>query len=426
MTIGRRVRTMAGALMAILLTLLAGTAGAEGQYTVFSWDSFETGVMPESLQMKFQASSDTVGVVDLAAPTAPPGIRNGVAQVECGRYGILLAPDPNRKFVSLVNPLTLNRQQLGASGKALFQADFYLPPVGEEISTLAVLAVARDEQNRQSIWKMYRFGVYNGTKLFFAYADNAKKQGSAVTTRTQPLDDMGLERPGWHRFQIVFEGQNKIICAVDGRATSFSPVTEPSLTELQAGVMVTTQVDHQVLCYSDNLSIQWTPEDIPLPESPWAGGATTAFPAVPAQIASQPVAASAEAAPAAAVAAPATIASPAIHWHVSPESAWQQCAAERRPILALFYTKNARLYPALEQLLASDASAQQLVNSFIPLRVDVNQLMGGTLAQKFSVFRVPAFIVIGASGTVTAHAVFDDNTPWPAVAGQLRQALATP
>ena len=115
-----------------------------------------------------------------------------------------------------------------------------------------------------------------------------------------------------------------------------------------------------------------------------------------------------------------------IHWHVSPDSAWEQCAAERRPILTLFYTKGARTYPALEQILKTDASAQQLVTSFIPLRVDVNQLMGGSLAQKFGVYRVPAFVVIGATGAVKGHVVFDENTPWPSVASQLQQVLATP
>jgi len=411
-----RVQTGKGLLLGAILLVFSGSLQVSAQYMVFSWDSFEGARVPDTLQMKFQASPETVGAVDYAAPTAPSGIRNGIAQVECGRYGIAFAPTPDRKFVAVVNPLTLNRQRLGTTGKALYQADFFLPPEGQEVPTLAVLAVARDEQNRQSIWRMYRFGVYRNDNLFFAYADGDKQKGTPVLTRVQPMSDLNLARPGWHRFQIVFRGQEDIVFAVDGKETNFSPVKEASLTELQAGIMVTNSEDHMQVCYADNLSIQWTPDDLALPDSPWTGGATAA--AFTSASQTEPGGARS--------AGGGSGSGTGISWHASPESAWAECTTKKRPVLVLFYMKGARAYPALEQILTTDDSAQQLVSRFVPLRLDVNQLTGGSLAQKFNVFRVPAFLVVGENGTPKAQIVFDEKIQWPSVAAQLQQAMATP
>ena len=47
-----------------------------------------------------------------------------------------------------------------------------------------------------------------------------------------------------------------------------SPVEEPSLRKLQVGLMLVESKNHYS-CYADNLSIQWSPENVPLPDSPW-------------------------------------------------------------------------------------------------------------------------------------------------------------
>lgn len=391
------------------LILLAGLLPnlAFTQFQVLSWDNFENGIMPTTLARGHDATSDTIRLVDFLSPEAPPGILDGIARTECGRYGLVFETDDAHRFLSLASPIALDRKQLGERGKALIQADIYIPDNDPNIPSMAVLATAPKEPDKREIWQFYRLGFLGGDKIYFSFTN---KESQPTIYVHEFVDKASLKIPGWHRFQIIFDGQEKIICAVDGKATKFSPVPEPTLTLLQAGLMVTKAVDKKgSRAYVDNLSIQWTTEDVPLPDSPWATPVATAtpppaFPAAPGFAAPAPT--------------PATL-----EWMTSPEDAWTRCLQEQRPMLIMFFAPRANTYQRLEQIITADPSAQTLVNQFVPLKIDVNQLRGGTIAKQFIVFKVPTFVVIDPLQKERARVLFETNSTWQTVAPELQKAL---
>lgn len=396
------------------LMVLAGLPAtlAFAQFQVLSWDNFEDGIMPSTLTRGHDATSDSIRLVDFLSAEAPPGILDGIARTECGRYGLLFETNDDQRFLSLASPIALDRKQLGERGKALIQADIYIPDNDPNIPNMAVLAIAPKEPDKRETWQFYRMGLLGGDKVYFSFTN---KEAAPTIYMHEIVDKSTLKIPGWHRFQIIFDGQDKIICAVDGKATNFSPVPESTLTLMQAGLMVTKPTDKKgSRAYIDNLSIQWTTEDVPLPDSPWA---TPVAPSAP--TAASPASFGFSAPPAAAAAAPV-----AQEWMTSPEDAWERCLQQQRPMLVMFYAPRANNYQRLEQILSGDGSAQNLINQFVPLKIDVNQLRGGTIAKQFVVFKVPTLIVIDPLQRERARVLFETNSTWPEVAAELRKALA--
>jgi hypothetical protein len=386
------------------------------QYQVFSWENFESGAFPTSLGMKHQATPSNVTIFDYNSPGAPPGILSGAARTECGRFGLKLQTDESSRFLSIVSGLTLDRKRLGAKGKALYQADFYLPADNTNITNMAVLAVVPTAAEQKEIWQLYRLGILGGTRIYFSYANNTPQP---IIYEQENIESLNVQRPSWHRFQIIFEGQDKIFCAVDGKTTQFSPITEPSLVQLQAGIMVTSPEGKPGVCYADNLSIQWTPEDAPLPDSPWFTPieSTPAAPGSATRTAPEVVAGSPSPSQPAHLPAQA-----GQQWLTSTDEAWDKARAEKRPILVLFYIPRIEVYENLQQVFQTDRAAQDLLVRFIPLRIDANQLSGGMLAQKFNVFKVPYFIVIGPDSKEWARAVVGKSPDWSAIVQTLQNA----
>jgi hypothetical protein len=89
----------------------------------------------------------------------------------------------------------------------------------------------------------------------------------------------------------------------------------------------------------------------------------------------------------------------------------------------MFYAPRATTYQRFEQILASDPSAQNLINQFVPLKIDVNQLRGGTIAKQFVVFKVPTLIVIDPLQRERARVLFETNSTWQGVAAELQKAF---
>lgn len=420
---------------AALLLLAAGNAHA--QYRVFAWDNYENGTLSESLQYKYHAKPDnnSVKIGSYTDADAPPGILNGIAAVECGKNGLRFDATPEFRLLGVVNELTLDRRGLGATGRALYQADFYLTAVAEKGENLAVLADAKGDPTQAfSGWRNYRVGIKDGTSIFFSYTDGTKKRGEPVLVKTETLAGLNVSRPGWHRLQLIFEGQEKIICAVDGKPTAFSPILEPSLDQLQAGIMVTVPVGESRTYFADNLSIQWTPDDLPIPDSPWVnpmqGTMVTTSAILPAgqpasSEPSSPAAAPAMGMPAAAPpSAPAPAVQGTLNWFISADQAWAEAATTRKPVVVLFYAPRARACQVLEQILQTDLTAGQILSQFTPARANTDQLGGGDLAQRFGIYRVPTFLVMGFDGQTKGQATFDRPDAWPAVAAELQAALA--
>ena len=366
---------------------------AAARYEVFSWNNFDGGDFPGELQRTHQANEQNTRVIDYSSGDAPQGISAGVAQSECGKYGLKLETGVDQRFLKVTNSSTLDRSLLGSRGKALYQADFYLSENSPTTPySQAVLAVHQSENEEGSSFSFYRFGILKGERIFFSYTNNSPQPLIYEQAR---IDQLNLKKPGWHRFQIIFDGQEKIICAVDGNPVEFSPVMEGSLDTLKAGIMVTAEDNETDICYADNLSIQWTQSDDPVPVSPWddsqqEGGAFASSQAVNLQ-------------------------QTQLNWTNNPEAAWNEARSSGKPLLVIFYSRRARPWNRLSEYIASNSSAKNFLREFVLLRLDINQLRGGSVAKIFNVFRVPCMIQIGADGNEKARLIYTDKTQWSEV-----------
>lgn len=346
--------------------------GGQGRYEILTLEDFNAGVIPETLPMGHSANQDNVLSFAYASAQGMPGLITPLSSVECGSSGVAFQPSTENPHLSLFSKTTLERARLGENGRALYQADYYIPEEGQPLPNIAMLAAVMKTNEDKPSYAFYRFGLErDGKNLFFSFTNNTPQP---VDFRTQPAAEFGLVRPGWNRFQIIFVGQNEIVCAVNGKPTSFSPILEGTLTRLNPGLMVTIGKDPTSSALADNLSIQFSAEDAPLPDSPWTMAAT----ATQSETLLEP--------------------NPDLLWYTDPSAAWKAGQAQRKPILVLFYVPSAAPYANLKKMVPYNDEAKALLQKFILLRVDVNQLAGGKLAQRRKVFRVPTLLVFGVDG----------------------------
>lgn len=388
-------------LLAISLLLAFVSAPLHAQYRVYAWESFEEGRLPRTLFFGHFADPQTVGIIDYRHRTIPRAMRMGIAPVETGQYGMIFRPVVGRHHLSVVSPVSLDRGRVGEEGRALYQADFYLPPEGQPIPTTALLAQV--VEGGQTTYRFYRFGILEGgEQVFFSYTNNTAEP---LVYLNQPTSELNLRRPGWNRFQIIFRGQEEIICAIDAEPTGFSPIIQRDLRRLNAGIMVTNsepQPDRPLVVVADNLSIQWTSDDVPIPESPWN---------IELADASEPNRNYLDS-------------GQTVFWLNDPRRAWQLANSQGRPILTLFHTPTIGPYRYLREIIPLDEATAQLLNRFVLLKVDVNQLGGGSLAERYRITRLPTFVVIGPDGQEEDRsAIVGNQTQWGDVRVFLEEAL---
>ncbi len=373
-------------LMAVGVILGLG-APAGAQYRLHSWESFEDGLLPPSLVRGHYADLATVNVIDLRQPGVPASVNQGVAALEVGRYGLVFTPVPTKQHLSVFSPVSLNRDALGTTGRALFQADFYFKAKGEPMPSMSLLAQVLNDE-KKTTYRFYRFGYLEAEdRLFYSYVDDTPEP---VDFQNEAASRLLFRRPGWHRFQIIFTGSDEIVCAVDGIPTKFSPIKQGKHRELNAGIMVTSsKFDSSAV--TDNLSIQWSPAEAPIPASPW----TTKVESVAVANAS------------------AVEAGESVLWLNDPAEVWNRASLQKRPILALFYTPNIQPYAYLKTIVPNTDEVHQLLNRNVLLRIDANQLNGNRLADKFRIARLPTLVRVGPDGTEMGRVtVINGQTKW--------------
>jgi len=379
----------------VALLILAAAASAHAQFRVYYWDSFEesAGRLPETLVHTNDGGPHMTQLFDFRSAEAPPGILGGIAGTECGRYGMRFAPKFNGAVAigGVTHRNFLSRERLGATGCALVQADIYLPERETPMANIALVAQQFDPAKPKKLC-LYRFGLSGGSsdKIYFSFTNGGDKP---VTYVHANLDPKTVKRPGWHRFQMIFYGQDKIYCAIDTKFTSFSPIVDSTLKELGPGVVAVAnnETRQHGPVYCDNLSIQWTPVATPdLPESPWSMNAPTAR-----------------------TNAKLVEADSSVGWHSNTESAWAESKRTGKPILVLFLVPNLPAYKYLSATCPNDDAAKAFFARFVPLRIDVNQLGGGQMAERFGITRVPLFMVMGTDGQPGAKALVENGkTQW--------------
>jgi hypothetical protein len=379
---------------------------SQAQFQVYTWENFEKGRFPENLKWSHNAREQNVNVFDYSSVSTLPGIQEAPAPTECGNFGLRFDTIGGAdEILKVVSNVTLDRKNLGVSGKSLYQADIFIPQNNANFPyTVAILAELSDPANPE-IYSFYRLGVVKGERVFFSYTNKTYEPIIYLQTF---FTDLKLKIPGWHRLQIIFEGQEDIICAIDGRPLPFSPIKESTLDKLHAGFMCSSSSElasPKGFCFVDNLSIQWTTENLALPDSPWtysmAPEAKTEFinPLSPIMVQSQ------------------------LNWLSSPEDAWQESVTKKQPLLTLFYAPHVKAYLNLEQFINGNTSAQNLIKQFVLLRIDINQLRGGTLAQHFNVNKVPCLMVIAPDQNVKTKEYYRTESDWPAIAQNLPKSL---
>jgi len=400
-----RGKSIIGLLLLLILLFILTTGTSFAQFKVYSWNNFEDGIFPQNLSHSHDATGQNTALVDYSTLSHLQGFMDNMSRMECGRFGMKFQTEVGDQFLKVVSNVTLNRKNLGQNGKALYQADIFLTADDKSIPyTVAILAALESDDPKKAKFSFYRFGIVKGQRVFFSFTHNTPEP---LIYEQANIFDLKLKRPGWHRFQIIFIGQEEILCAIDGRAVEFSePIKDSTLDKLKAGIMASSSEDKPVgICFADNLSIQWTTEDLALPDSPWiyrADGIQQAGYVNP----FSPIMTRAK-----------------LSWLRSPEEAWRQASTQNKPLLILFYAPKVRSYKNLEQFINTNSAAQTLLKQFALLRIDVNQLRGGTLAQKFGVFKVPCFLVMDSKGSSQNKHYYRSEADWNMIAPGLQKYI---
>jgi len=383
---------------------------ASAQYQLLDWANFEKGKLQENSTPIGDKFDTIVKVVEYSKiPNMPPAFCSGAVADEVGKYGLQLYIDPEIWQSGLAYAMPLDRDRLGVSGRALYQADFYLPPAGEILPSLAVLAMEPMTPGEKLPHSFYRFGLSENRFLYFSHV--VKDEATARIFLQDRSMFSQLPRPGWHRFAIVFEGPNRIRCYIDGHEAAFSPIEEPTLRLLQVGIMVADKIN-KYNCYADNLSIQWTPEDYPIPISPYAG-----------TWANVPVS-SAPGTNVAPTVAPVTLTSPAgstsaIAW-LDTKVGWDMSQEKQTSMLVFFGAPNVPSVALLDKIIADEPQAQMFIKQYIPIRIDVNQLRGGDIAKNFNIFKLPTLVIVNPQGKEVNRAIFGRYDNWQTFVAKLQ------
>lgn len=373
------------------------------QYKVYTWENFEEGTFPPTLHLYGDANLANVFPFRYEQLPNLIAIFEGNAKSECGRYGLCLKTGSGSRYLRVIGENILKRDLLQEHHKAIIQADFYMQNPSQDMVGMALLAAEILPSQSGKITTYYRLGINRLGQVYFSYIDGRIQERPLMYVK-QESPGLKLKTPGWHRFQMVFQGQSKIKCFVDAKETDFSPLSENSLKTIGMGVMISGQPNPTVISIIDNLSIQLAEEDIPLPNSPWDDSESAnnhslfknQAPHIPA----------------------ATF--PDLFWHNTAEEAVQANAQIKKPYLVLFFSPFVKANSSLNQIINSDISARNFFKQYVLVAIDVNQLAGGALAQKCGVFKLPCFVTMDFNGMETSRLYFKEDMEWKTIENNLK------
>lgn len=369
-------------LMGVVMTL---PAISSGQYELFHWTNFEEGRIPDKAVTIGNNPTSTHEIVNLPAEAiSTPGIYDSNSAYELGNYALKIKVRPPQTSVMngiIVGP-PLSRETLGPDGIAILQADVFLPNA-RELPNVAILAVEPPSDKvlnagtQPSIsTEFYRFGFSSNEVPYFSYS-RPEKDRPVLFLQDRDLLPY-VPRGGWRRLTFVISADH-ISGYIDGRGTVFSPHPQRDLSTVMAGVLVAeSKLSYDV--YVDNISVQIARSGGRLAESPFDTGWT-----IPAG----------EAALKGGV--PYTGAVRDKRW-MNPLTAWQKAQQSGQPLLLFFCSPGTWRSDEVEKLFGKPESSHYL-SSYVPARVDVNQVRGGKIAQDYQVYKVPSILVISPDGS---------------------------
>jgi hypothetical protein len=372
------------------------TGAAQAQFNLNSWLNFEQGVMPPGVILMHNSNPQNTRVAEYARLGKPEILAHGAAS-EIGRFGLELKTDEVNRFLSIAASSVLQRDKLGESGRALFQVDIFLDGQTNIGQTMAVLGVGVDPATPLTpgtpIWRLYRFGVLGSSQAFFSFTDGTATPKIYLHEKLTAIAPSATN--GWHRFQFVVEGSKGISCYVDGIKTSYSPIAEGTFRFLQPGVLVGAPAEAPMTVIMDNLSIQWTLDPLtPMPTSPWIDRQELAQ------------------------------ASERLLWETDFNKAVEKSKTTGKPLLALFYVPGNESFQELNNnILQNSEEARAILEPYIPVRIDMNQLMGANLARELRVVRVPTMMALGPDGIEKGRVVMLPGERWSALRPKMQKEL---
>jgi len=286
---------------------------------------------------------------------------------------------------------TLYRSRIQREGRALFEADFYIPADPGKIPSLAILAMDPVLDASNSPKSFYRFGLTLNKRIYFSYI-------TPENTLNPPFfSDIEmpkiLRRPGWHRFSILFEGQETIRLFVDGIEPSFSPVKDKSLQSLQLGILL-ADPENDYTAYADNMTIYWSEKALPIPESPFS------FTEVAQTPQSQDVQVEGFA------------------WK-SLQEGRDLFSQNPRPMVILFHSPGNPNSEKLIEIIKSTSQAQTYLSRFIPVLADVASPDVFSYAEKLKIFKTPTLLLMNYQGEPTRRVLFSPFDNWNTLQNKL-------
>lgn len=396
-------------LMAGVISALAVTT-AMGQYQVREWANFEDGKLPPNLITiggNWQSRMQVVpvdSVTDQGTAFKNPELGSHVLKLEA-------APSTENAStwqVGLAVGEVLDRTQLGPNSRALFQADFFVP--AQQAPSIAVLAMEPPDGNGKHVDSIkrsfYRFGMTKADRAYFSQVSPGEETATQFHQDNELFNQM--PKPGWHRFAIVCEGPSIIRCYIDGREAAFSPLEDTSMKQIMVGLLLADN-ERQYTAYADNLSIQLSDDALALPASPYDSGWSVA-----ARSSSRAATVGASTAQPTAQVSTAL----AAEW-LPPVQAWNKAKAENKGLLLYFYAPGVQRVEQINQILATDPAAKEYMSKHACARVDVNQLEGGSIAKKYQIFKVPAFLVIAPDAQSSTRSLPGQGATWQQIAADL-------
>ncbi len=402
-------------LISLTVIALSLTLSSYAQYQVYYWADFEKGIPPEAVLLGGKQNK-RISVVDLnSIKGMPVEFRSGIAGKETGNKGLLLQAVPEQTGVAS-NPVdyltgiafrvVLDRDKLGKTGRALYQADFFILPSGKKFPSIAVLAMEPIPPGDPTPKNFYRFGITRDRFLYFSHVQIASTQAALFKNDETVLKN--IPRPGWHRFAIVFEGAENIRCYIDGQEMPYSPVKESTMRKLQVGIMLADQ-DEANLCLIDNASIQWTAQDVPLPDSPYATSWKNYVPPPSSSVVQSST--SSNMPQFGATPQQQTASSGQLAWY-DPDLGWQKATQTKTNMLIYFQAPRVPATLKLNSIIDTSSAAKNYLSKYTLVKIDVNQLQGGRYAEKFNIFKIPTFVIIDNSGKEVARSTFKTTDAW--------------
>ncbi len=402
-----------GAELLFIIVLLCTTFHLSSAQTFINVvHDFETATLPSSFILKYNGTPQNIQVKEIDSWEMPTGITRGISPQVCGNRCIKFQGTLNQRMMGLVCNRMIDRTEIGNGERVIIQADFFLPADNTYFANVALLAVGHGAIAEKTPLRLYRFGILNGVTLYFSHMFD---ETQPVYYKHQPMGDLNIISPGWHRFRMIFEGAQKIVCTVDGKNVDFCPFNDIALTHIYPGIMVVSSPTTPQHCYVDNLGIQYIKHESSLPPIPWVTGKPLVKSGKETRPDSRPVTHDTPA---------AGESQQPLQWLSSFEEGIRKGAHTGRKVIVMFYSPNLKICDEMETLIKQNADVKSLLGQFVLVKLNIRDAAGRSLAQQFGAFKVPCFVVVSPEGTRLNKTYYQEYGGWEPVGTKLREALS--